>query len=328
MVKSPYKNLLVVNTQSFGDILLSTHIGRISKKYFPEMQVHIAVRKDLTLTTAEKDRYALMDMLYIFACQDNIKSSGIIEAGSYHPIFHKNLESPNLGNSVKVLLIQGWSSDLGILKSQLKPFYDEFGIQDEIDTETDFTFESSETKNINSKLTVGLPGDLDFLRKWHNKEEYQKFLDQVSNSRYNIDIIKFGVDIANETYATQLKKLYLCDLVISPMGSLIHAAAGLGIDTISLTSVFPSEYDCPEFYHSGWHRSIKNTTVENHCKSYTCVTNKPYDQQISWGNPETKFGFWPKECPFTKNKMSCNFNITAEQIIEKFNEWYNENRKI
>jgi hypothetical protein len=320
------KNLLVINTQSFGDILLSTHIGRISKKYFPEMQVHIAVRDNLTLTTAENDPSALQDLLYIISLQENIKSTGFIANGLYYnPIFHNNLNLNDLTKNTEVLVIQGWSSDLGIVKSQLKPFYDMFKITDPIDTETKFNFLGA--GKTTDQLTVGLVGELDFIRKWHNKVEYQKFLDQISSKKYNMNIIKFGVDVEKEKYSEQLTKLASCNLIIAPMGSIIHAAAGLGIDTISLTSVFPSIYDCPEFYHTGWHKSIKQMFPYK-CGNYACVTEKKYDNQTSWGNPPTEFGFWPENCPHTINQKSCNFNITADMIIEKFEDWYNENSKI
>lgn len=315
-------NLLIFNTQSFGDILLSSHIGRIAEKYFPDMYVHLAVRDNLTLTTAESNSEALRDALYILALQKNITSTGVIANGVHKMAYcTKNFET---SGEAKTIVIQGWSSDLGIVKSQLKPFYDNFGITDPIDTETIFNFDGKRKET--GKLVVGLAGDLDFLRKWHNKEEYQKFLDRITSSKYNIDIIKFGVDVENQLYSEQLKKLYSCNLLISPMGSLIHAAVGLGIDTISLTSVFPYQYDCPEFYHSGWHQSVKQIFPKS-CVGYKCVTEKKYDNQLTWGNPPTEFGFWPENCPHTINNKSCNFNTTAESLIEKFEEWY-ENSKI
>jgi hypothetical protein len=104
------------------------------------------------------------------------------------------------------------------------------------------------------------------------------------------------------------------------MGSLVHFAAGLGIDTISLTSVFPSEYDCPEFYHSGNHSSIK-VNFPKRCAEFNCIKLKQYDNQQTWGNPPTTFGFWPKVCSYTSTGMSCNYNITADNIIEKFEAW-------
>jgi hypothetical protein len=313
-------NLIIVNTQSFGDILLSSHIGRVAKKHFPECKVHLFVRDNLTITTAENDKTALFDSLKVLSLQENIATAGIVvEGNKLVPVYQNSLPLENVEN--KSIVIQGWSSDYGIVESQLKPFYDLFNIKDAIDTETQFNVGSRKTLTID--LIVGLAGDLDFLRKWHNKDEYQKFINYITSKKFDIKIERFGRDVETTLYSEQLKRLNNCDLLISPMGSLIHAAAGLYIDTISLTSVFPAKYDCPEFYHSGWHQHVK-AAPPAHCGNFKCVTEKQYDNQQTWGNPPTEFGFWPKECPHTQNKMSCNFNITADSLIEKFDEWYDE----
>ncbi len=307
------KNLVVINTQAFGDCLLSTHIARLAKKYIPDIKVHFFIRADLTLTTAETSKEAFVDVLKILSMQTNIASVGVIVGDSLYPAIPID--------DFKVILIQGWSSDLGLVRSQLKPFYDMFDIKDKIDTETIFNVNSNKT--LTTELTVGLAGDVDFLRKWQNPSEYQKFLDHITQKKYHIRIEKFGVDVESTSYSEQLKRLNNCDLLISPMGSLVHAAAGLNVSTISLTSVFPAEYDCPEFYHTGWHTHIK-TEFPNHCGTFKCVTPKTYDNQQSWGNPYTEMGFWPAKCPYTDNKQSCVFNITANNIIEQFERWYDE----
>lgn len=309
------KNLVICNLQSFGDILLSTHIARLSRKYLPGVKVHFFVRSDLTLTTAETNPEALLDVLKIIEQQDNIESVGLIRGDQ--------LLTTQPITDFKILVIQGWSSDLGIVKSQLKPFYDMFNIDEPIDTETKFNVGIKKT--LTTKKVVGLAGKLDFLRKWNNEEEYNKLRTYLDN--HKVVIKEFGVDISNHSYSDQLKELNCCDLLISPMGSLIHAAAGLNVNTISLTSVFPSEYDCPEYYHSGWHRSIKKD-YPKHCGTFKCVVEKPYDNQTSWGNPPTMFGFWPKECGFMNDNKSCVYNIQAQDVIELFEEWYNEDSRI
>jgi hypothetical protein len=316
------ETLAVINTQSFGDALLSTHIGRVAKMYKPDLKVHLFIREGTTLTTAESDKSALNEMLFLLSLQEGIESAGLLYPdGSMSPIYGKpTMLSPELKNP-KTLLIQGWSSDLGIVRSQLKPFYDLYDIKDPINTETKFTLCKEKVKQ--DKLTVGIAGDLDFLRKWHNKDQYKRFLDQIYSKKYNIKIERFGVDVSKEGYYEQLLRLNNCDLLISPIGSLVHFAAGLGVDTISLTSVFPFHYDCPEFYHSGWHNSVKQI-FPLHCIKYNCVTEKKYDNQQTWGNPPTKYGFWPENCEYTVNKKSCNYNITAEDLITKFEWWLND----
>jgi hypothetical protein len=309
-------NLLVVNLQSFGDILLSTHIATLAKRYVPDWKVHFAFRKELTLTTAETNPAATKDMIDILSEQPYAASVGLVENGMY--------VGPLSSIPDKTIIIQGWSSELGIVKSQLKPFYDLFGITDSINTETQFAIKNSGLTSYD--LVVGLAGDLDFIRKWGNEEEYKKFLAYVSSDYYNIKIEKFGVDTTKESYYKQLQRLSYCDLVIAPMGSLIHAAAGFGVDTIALTSIFPSKYDAPEYYHSGWHKSIKvDTNSQFHCGSFACITYKPEDSQQSWGNPRTQFDFWSKDCPYTNNKKSCVYNTPAQLIINEFREWYDRN---
>ena len=307
-------NLLICNLQSFGDVLLSTHIATLAKKYVPEYEVHFAFREELTLTTAESNPAATVDMMNIISKQYHVKSVGLIKNGMYVGPLNQQPD--------KTIVIQGWSSELGIVASQLKPFYDMFDIKDPIDTETKFWSGSLPCED-NSLPSIGIAGDLDFIRKWGNEEEYKKFLAYLSPDVYNIKIERFGVDTSSETYWEQLQRLRACSLVISPIGSLIHAAAGFGCDTIALTSIFPSKYDAPEFYHSGYHKTIKvDTKSDLHCGSFKCVQFKPEDNQQSWGNPPTEFGFWIKDCPYTKNKKSCIYNIKADLLIEKFEEWY------
>ena len=304
--------LLVVNLQSFGDIQLSTHIATIANKYKPDLKVHFAFRKELTLTTAENNINATADMVNIISRQPYVKSVGLIENGMY---------IGPLKRADKVIVIQGWSSQLGIVKSQLKPFYDMFDIKDPINTETYF-YGGELTKN-NFVPTIGLAGDLDFLRKWGNEEEYKKFLAYMLSNKYNIKIERFGVDTVSTSYWEQLQRLKTCDLLISPMGSLIHAAAGFNVDTINISSVFPTQYDSPEWYHSGYHKSVKvYLQSELHCGDFKCIQFKPEDNQQSWGNPPTEFGFWPNNCPYTKSGKSCVYSVTADVLINKFEEWY------
>lgn len=314
-------HLVVANFQSFGDILISTHIARIVQKYSPLTKVHFCIRPDLTLTTAETDVNALPDIINILYKQENIASVGYIYPTGIKPMVGDISGLTN--DNYDLLVINGWSSDLGIVKSQLKPIYDLYDIPGPIDTETKYNIEQLPKP---STLTVGLAGEVDFLRKWHNKPEYDKFIDYLLRSSHNFNIERFGVDISTEPYSKQMQRLSSCHLLISPMGSLIHFAAGIGVDTINITSVFPAEFDCPEFYHTGWHRHVKPSTPF-HCKTFECVSNKSYDNQLTWGNPATKWGFWPINCPNTKNGYSCNKNTTADSLIQYFEEWYdNRNR--
>jgi ADP-heptose:LPS heptosyltransferase len=133
-----------------------------------------------------------------------------------------------------------------------------------------------------------------------------------------------GRDVETGTLLDSLQKLNNSHIFIGPMGLPVHAAAGLGVDTISVTSVFPNHYDSPEYYHSGWHRSIKSSI---HCGDYRCVTEKIYTQDSTVEGPKTKWGFWPKKCPHTENKLSCVYNVSPDKLIETFADWYTEKGK-
>lgn len=311
------KNLLVFNTQSFGDCLLSTHIATIMHKHYPEWNIHFAFRNDLTLTTAETNKEATLDMLNILGKQPYVKSVGLIKDGFYYGPIEIQFDA--------VIQIHGWSSELGLVRSQLKPVYDLFNIPGPIDTETKFWGGSLTWKDHNV-IRIGLAGYLDFARKWKNHKEVEKLIKYFESIK-NIKLLRFGVDSRpDKSYWEQIEELRTCSVLISPMGSLVHMAAGLGIDTISLTSVFPSEYDSPEFYHSGYHKSIKVDVQSNlHCGNFKCVRYKPEDNQQSWGNPTILYNdFWVENCDFTNNKKSCVYNTTADLIINEFEKWLND----
>ena len=302
-------NILVYNSQSAGDALISTHIAKQIKKDYPYSTIIFAVRQDLKVTTRENEMSeGVVDILNIISIQEGIDRVGIVSPINGSLSIMMDQKAP-IGTIDKVIEISEWFSDLGIVGSQMLPYND-----------TDLTFIVNTSKILTEKLTIGFAGDLDWNRKWQNPEEYKLLKEYVLNLDANIEF--FGVDcIPVQRYFSALSRLNNCHLLISPMGSLVHMAAGLIVDTISLTSVFPKVYDTPEFYkRSGWHRSIKS---KNTCKNFNCITTKNFDLNVpkGWGNPPTEEGFWPKTCKYIGN--SCVYNATAEDFIKVINEYKN-----
>lgn len=136
-----------------------------------------------------------------------------------------------------------------------------------------------------------------------------------------------GVDIGNLTLLQSLQFLQQHDLFIGPMGSLVHAAAALGVDTICVPSVFPSRYDAPSSYTTFGKHYVVEHRAENHCGTYACVTEKNSDNadtRYSFGNPPTALGFWPKYCGNTPTGLACTNQVQHEDILSKFTEWLND----
>lgn len=306
------KNILIFNTQAFGDALLGTHLAKLQK---PEDKVFFAIRDTSTLTTAEKDKDGLIQMLDILKLQDNISGVGIVQNNK----FISYLGQPPK-NFDKIIKQNEWFSDLGIASSMLISYYEEQGYKKfPIKVETRFNVDSEKKKF--SVPTIATAGPLD----WERKLGYFpiKLINEIEKLNYNI--IHLGKDVCNNSYLKSLQELNNCNLYIGPMGSINHMAAGLSIDTINICSVFPPYYDSPEYYHSGYHKSI-TAQFSEHCGKYYCITEKIYDKKKSgWGNPPTKWDFWTKTCSFMKDGKSCVANIKEEDIIVYFKEWYEYN---
>lgn len=316
------KTFLILNTQSAGDAFVGTHLARLIKEDHPDSYIVFAIRAELTLTTRENDPNAIGEVLDIIEAQYGIDSVGIVHNG----LLQVKGYCPQSFD--QEILQSEWNSDYGIVGSQLLPYYDKIPLK--LNTET--KFQCGSEKKLPYKPSIAIACFMDWNRKWQNDLEIGKLYLYLEHQRKEgrFDISFYGRDASFKTYKEQLQNLNNCHLLVSPIGSLVHLATGLGVDTISLTSVFPREYDAPEFYHSGYHKSIK-CLPKFHCGDYKCVTYKSYDPTShGWGNPSVSLGtFWPKECPYTKNKKSCVVNITADDIIKEIEAWLdNKNSKI
>jgi len=198
-----------------------------------------------------------------------------------------------------------------------------------INTETQFNV--GQPKDERNFLRIATAGAYDWAIKLGRIPDFS-FIDR------DIEIVELGRDTRpGQTYLQSLQELNNCDLYLGPAGSMQHAAVGLGLDTITVSSILPPEYDMPEFYHSGWHHTIK-CAAEHHCGDYKCIVPKYFDpanSQSGWGNPTTKVDFWAKKCPFMQTGVSCIASIKDYQLENAYTEWiikevnpglYNENK--
>lgn len=312
------KHVVILNTQALGDCLLGTHTAKQIRQHYKDVFITFATRANLVPTTGESD---LNDgvALRLLSMQEGIDAVGFVTADGQ---IHTNIEIPK---TIDLVVNQdAWFSDLGIAASQHFDWnkkMPDFQIED---TETEFNVGTGKELP-NDRLVISISGPLDWNRKTKNEVQRLNVLTAVQqylqNNKVQATIQLLGRDVEREDLIVSLQRLNNSHLYIGPMGLPVHAAAGLSVDTIHICSVFPSEYDSPQKYHSGWHRPIISKI---HCGTYSCVSEKLSSTQVYPEGPTAAFGFWPKICPHTENKMSCIYNVTAEQVVEQFDAWYKE----
>lgn len=311
-------HIVIINTQALGDCLLGTHTAKRIKEHYPNCFITFATRQNLVPTTGESD---LNDgiALRLLAMQDGIDAVGYITNDGQ---LHSNIEVPKTLDLV--IAQESWFSDLGIAGSQHFDWNNKMPNHKITDTET--VFNVGRGKELpEDRLVISLSGPLDWNRKLKNEVQrvtVLKLLQQyLLDNKITATIQLLGRDVEQEDLVVSLQRLNNSHLYIGPMGLPVHAAAGLSVDTIHICSVFPAEYDSPQKYHTGWHRPIISKI---HCGTYSCVSEKLSSTQVYPEGPTANYGFWPKICPHTQNKMSCVYNVTAEQVIDSFDAWYKE----
>jgi hypothetical protein len=318
------KNVLIYNSQAAGDCLLGTHTARLYKKLFPESTISFVTREGLVPTTSENEMFT-KDLHSLIYMQESIDYVGQVINTAEGPKIQL-FDYDGQIDYDEIIHQHSWFSDLGIVRSQSAYLFEKYGREHFEDTET--VFNVNRQKELPTEyLNIGISGPLDWNRKTFNEKERTLFLraltEFLKSKNINAKITLLGKDVETGTLVDSMRKLNDCHLFIGPMGLPIHMAAGLGVDTIHITSVLPEEYDSPEFYHSGWHQAI-NSKI--HCGTYACVTEKTFSKEVlsQAEGPKTRFGFWPKQCPFTENGFSCVHNITHNSLIEKVERWYEQ----
>lgn len=270
---------IVVNRQAFGDMLLGTHACKLMKKKYPNSYIAMVISETSTLTTVE--RKGVTEMVEILKLQPGVDD--ILTYGGR--CFRAISRGKPFNGRVNFKLNQNeWYSDLGIVKSMQTDFLVR-GFIDKFDTET--TFRTDNPNPEKNDLLITTAGELD----WERKIGFtpRKLLNHIEENGFEVQML--GADKTRDSYLSSLRKLEESSLYIGPIGSMSHFAAGLGIDTINVMSVFPPQYDSPQYYHSGFHRSV----LTNRKQDYSMITPKYYNPETSqqgWGNPRTEKGFW------------------------------------
>jgi hypothetical protein len=319
------KNVLIYNSQAAGDCLLGTHTARLYKQRFPDANIYFCTRQGLVPTTAESEDESL-ELLQLISLQEHIEGVGQVINTTNGPQIQL-LGNYNTSISFDEVIEQhSWYSDLGIVCSQSAALFERYGKDDFSNTETQFNVDS--TKQLpQDHIVIATPGPLDWNRKTKNEALRLSFLTKLKyfleQNKIAAKILLVGRDVETGSLLESVQKLNNCHIFIGPIGFPVHMAAGLGVDTISITSVLPNQYDSPQFYHSGWHRSAKSNF---HCGTYACITEKTYPNASHEG-PQTKWGFWPKKCPHTENGFSCVYNTSPDMLIALFADWYAEKGK-
>jgi hypothetical protein len=324
------KHILFINTQAFGDVIFGINAAKRYKMAHPDDYVSYALKSNFSLTTNETPQ-GLQEVLEVLALQPWLDSVGVVEVSSTGQItsLKLNKQSDRTTNVDKIFVQNNWFSDLGIsqsaslvIKEHLPP-----NLFDDVQPQLYLGTEKTKT----NKIKIATAGPLDWNRKLQNESLRVNTLygikERLEKDNIEFEINMLGVDIGNLTLLQSLQFLQQHDVFIGPMGSLVHAAAALGLDTICVPSVFPSSYDSPSSYASIGNHYVVEHNPANHCKTYACITEKRSDNadtRHAFGNPPASLGFWPKYCPHTSTGMSCTNQVQYEDILSKFEEWLNE----
>lgn len=317
------ENVLIFNSQAAGDCLIGTHTAKLYKRINPDSNITFVTRQNLVPTTFEQEPYgsALHELLLAQEGIDHVGELVNTPQGPAVSIFGKSEEQIKYD---RIIEQSSWFSDLGIVKSQSVALLD---LDPEVveDTNTEFTLPKP-VKNDSEAIRIAISGPLDWNRKTSNDRERIYFINKLVNElkslKLSAELVFLGKDVERGNIVDSLCTLASCDLFIGPIGFHTHAAAGLNVDTIHITSVLPSTYDSPEYYHQlGWHRAVKSKI---HCGTYACVQEKPFSKEVSPEGPKTQFGFWPKLCPYNQQGLSCIYHVSSDDLMQAFMEWLDE----
>jgi len=316
-------HIAFINTQAFGDSVLGINAARRLKENNPDFLISYSYLNRFNLTTNDGAN-GLFEALEVLEHQPWIDAVGVAQTDNTGRITGLNLndQSEDFKKVDDVIFHDRWFSDLGISRSQNVPIKKYLTEEQFLDGNLELFVESEKIKD--DTLRIATHGPLDWNRKLMNESlrlDVMFGLKEICDNRnitYEIDM--FGVDIGNYSLYTALNILNRNDIFIGPAGSLTHSATALGLDTITIPSVFPVEYDLPEFYstNKGTHISVRHR-AENHCGDFKCVSKKEHDAEDKRpNNPPTEWGFWLKACPHTDSKLACTKMVQSKDILDSF----------
>ena len=325
------KHIAFINTQAFGDSLLGINAARRLKENNPDYIVTYSLLSKFNLTTND-GMSGLSEVLEVLDKQPWIDAVGVASLDNRGVISGLSFtkEDEKFKKIDEVIFHDKWYSDLGISKSNNVPIKEYITTEQYNDGNIELFVESEKLED--DVLRIATNGPLDWNRKLQNESlrlDVMYGIKEILDARNILSEINlFGVDIHNYTLYQSLQILNKHDIFIGPAGSLTHSSTALGLDTITVPSVFPSSYDLPEFYSTKGHHLSVEHRKENHCGDFKCVSEKPHDgEDQSINNPKTEWGFWLRKCPFTETKLACTKTVVAKDILDCFERLLNVRSK-
>jgi hypothetical protein len=320
-------HVVFINTQAFGDCIFGINAARRYKEEHPDHLVSYCLTNNFNLTTNDGPT-GTAEALEVLEKQLWLDAVGLVTFSPQGQIqsMQINRQEPEFKQVDSIIMHYRWFSDLGISRSTNHPIKHLISKDSYADGNIQLVVGSEKPKD--DIIRIGIAGPLDWNRKLQSEalriEVLQGIKQVMDKTNKPYEVTMFGVEMANYTLHQTLMLLNRQSIFIAPTGSLIHAAAALDVDTITIGSVFPAEYESPEYYMTrGRHFTVK-ATPNNHCDTFKCVIPKnSEDSNNSPGNPPATLGFWPRLCTHTSSGLSCTKTYTADQIMHNFERWVN-----
>ena len=314
------KKILLYSTGGFGDALVFTHLATLLQQRLLDVHVDFCINHDFAFQFGNGNN---KDAVEILKLQRNIADVCILDKNTGILKFSdgKFVDIKESSPYDKVYVQQEFYTDLGYVKSLFIEFIKEYGMVPNIG-ETQFRVNSTPAgkKPLNE---IAVPGEQDWKNKWKGQEaKVEALYAELIKRGYKLNVI--GPE-NGKTYLENLQLLQSFRLYIGPFGSIGHCAAGLGVNTITLSGIFSPYWDNPEYYHSGFHKGII-CKPQFHCGNYACMTPKLYSQPknnakvpgpplIEGNSP------WAEKCNYTPDRQSCVSSVTVDEFIVALDEW-------
>jgi len=331
------KHAVFFNSMAFGDCLFGINSARRFKEHNPDWLVSFVVRDNMRITTNDSED-SLIEAVEVFSKQPWIDAAGIAIINKQGVLERISLsKTEEEFKKIDLFIPQvGWWTDFGNNISnnyRIKEYLPEKILND---GNLELYVESEKTES--NVLRIGMNGPLDWNRKLQKESLRLDIMygikDILDSRNMPSEINLFGVDVGDLSMYQSLCLLNTHDIFIGPIGSLHHASAALGLDTISIPSIFPVKLDCPEFYSKkGKHITVTHRK-ENHCGVYEtkCLATKMYEDRDSkkftgQEGPHASLGFWPRKCPHTTSGWSCTRSVVAKDVLDAFERWLDDRNK-
>lgn len=140
------------------------------------------------------------------------------------------------------------------------------------------------------------------------------------------NVYPLGTETPDTEYPEDIEIMREADLVVCTHGSIEHAAAAVGCQTVSMSTVFDPSLCMAASYQNKYLPENKQHVIvkpKNWCNDYTrCITNKPVlsnHQLPPYGFPDKFPPHMYKPCDYGF-KHTCIHDISTEEILDKVKE--------